>query len=107
MKKDGYRNQIEKGLHQLNWEITEIGQNEEWWDDEHWIVTYKYDSELHFYLCFIVDPQFEGQRKKGQGIYEVKASRTFPNGWADDENTIGNIHMNCLLYTSPSPRDRG
>ena len=36
---------------------------------------------------------FEGQRKKGQGIYELKASTKFPKNWNDDETEIASISM--------------
>ena len=93
MKKSGYKYQIEQELINENWEIITINSNSEWWDDEHWKIEFKYDSKLSFYICFIVDPMFEGQRKKGQGIYEVKASTEFPKNWNDDENKIGSISM--------------
>lgn len=44
-------------------------------------------------MCFIVDPMFEGNRKKGQGIYEVKAAAKFPESWNDDRNTIASLQM--------------
>lgn len=93
MKKNGYKYQIEQELLKGNWEIKAIDSNSEWWDDEHWKIEYKYDASLSFFLCFIVDPMFEGQRKKGQGIYEVKASTIFPNNWNDNENEIASISM--------------
>jgi len=93
LKKSGYKYQIEQALLKENWEIKTIDSNYEWWDDEHWKIEYKYDSKLTFVLCFIVDPMFEGQRKKGQGIYEVKASTEFPKNWNDDEHTVASISM--------------
>ena len=93
MKKDGYKYQIETELNKIDFEITKIGQNEDWWDDEHWRIEYKYDSNLKFIICFIVDPQFEGQRKKGQGIYEIKATKQFPENWNDDKETIASLYM--------------
>ncbi len=93
MKKSGYKYQIEQELLKENWEIKTIDSHYEWWDDEHWKIEYKYDSKLTFVLCFIVDPMSEGQREKGQGIYEVKASTEFPKNWNDDEHTIASISM--------------
>jgi hypothetical protein len=93
LKKSGYKYQIEQVLLKENWEIKTIDSNYEWWDDEHWKIEYKYESKLSFFLCFIVDPMFEGQRKKGQGIYEVKASTEFPKNWNDDEHNIVSIKM--------------
>ena len=77
MKKDGYKYQLEQELNSKNWNVVLIGSNDYWWNDEHWKVEYKYDSDLSFYICFIVDPQFEGVRKKGQGIYQILATKKF------------------------------
>ena len=92
-KKSGYKYQIEQKLLKNKWEIRNIGSNEDWWDDEHWRVNCKYESKIHFYLCFVVDPMFEGVRKSGQGIYEIKASTEFPGNWNDDSNRITSIAM--------------
>lgn len=93
MNKSGYKYQIEQALLRGDWEINVIDYNTDWWDDEHWKVAYKYNLNRSFYLCFIVDPMFEGQRKKGQGIYEIKASTVFPTNWNDDQHTIASIPM--------------
>ena len=69
LKQTGYKYQIEQELIKRDWEIIEIDENTDWWDDEHWIVQFKYDSNKRFFLCFLVDPLFDGVRKKGQGIF--------------------------------------
>lgn len=91
--KSGYKYQIEQELNKKNWEIVLIDTSEEWWDDEHWKVQFKFDPNICFYICFIVDPQFDVQRKKGQGIYEVKASTEFPKKWYDDSSEFASISM--------------
>ena len=88
-----YKLQIEQKLLHNNWNISEIGFSGEWWDDEHWKVHFKYNSMTCFYLCFIVDPMFEGSRKRGQGIYEIRATTKFPENWNDVTNTIAAIQM--------------
>ena len=93
MKRSGYKYQIEQKLIKNKWEIKTIGSNEDWWDDEHWRVDYKYESKIHFYLCFIVDPMFEGERKSEEGVYEIKASTEFPSNWNDDSNQIASISI--------------
>ena len=92
-KQSGYKYQIEQELIKRDWEIVEIDSNYEWWDDEHWLVRFKYDSEIKFYLCFVVDPMFEGPRNKGQGIYEIKASSDFLQSWNDSDTLIASISM--------------
>lgn len=93
MRKSGYKYQIEQELNKNDWEIVVIDESREWWDDEHWKVHFKFDQNVIFYLCFIVDPQFEGQRKKGQGVYEIKASTEFPKNWNDDSTEFASISM--------------
>ncbi|NBB29876.1 hypothetical protein [Cellulophaga sp. BC115SP] len=89
-----YKYQIEQALLSKNWDIVEIGFSEEWWDDENWKIQYRFNSSICFYLCFIINPMFDGNRKKGQGIiYEIKASTKFPQNWNDDTNTIAAIEM--------------
>lgn len=92
VKKSGYKYQIEQALLKHSWKIETIGSNEAWWDDEHWKISFEFDPSLSFYLCFIVDPMFEGPRKPGQGIYEIKASTTFPTNW-NTGSKIASISM--------------
>ena len=92
-KKSGYKYQLEQELNNRKWIISKIGSNEDWWDDEHWLVEFEHDSTLQFYLCFIVDPMFEGNRKTGQGIYEIKASKEFPSNWNDGSSEITSLSM--------------
>lgn len=92
-KKDGFKYQIEQRLILQNWVIVEISSNEYWWDDEHWKIEYQYDPKLSFYICFIVDPQYEGPRKKGQGIYQILATTKFPEDWNDRACKISSIEM--------------
>lgn len=93
MKRSDYKYQIEQELLSRDWEIIEIGSNQHWWDDEHWRIQLKYNPRISFFLCFIVDPQFNQPRKKGQGIYQVLASTEFPNNWNDDNTKISTINM--------------
>lgn len=93
MKKSGFKYQIEQELIRHNWKIIEVGSNEDWWDDEHWKIQLRFDSNISFYLCFIVDPQFDQTRKKGQGIYEIMASTKFPKNWNNTDNQINSIDM--------------
>jgi hypothetical protein len=88
-----FKNQIEQELKKHEWEIIEINSTENWWDDDYWIIQQKYNPDIFFYICFIVDPMFEGVGKKGKIIYEVKLSSKFPENWNDNTNTIASIEM--------------
>lgn len=93
MKKSGYKYQLEEKLNEFGWQVNKIDTSGEWWDDEHWLVEHQYDRNLQLYVCFIVDPQFETPRKKGQGIYCIKACEKFPETWLDDSSKIASIEM--------------
>lgn len=88
-----YKKQIEKALLYNNWEIVEIDSSTKSWNDENWKICQKNNPNLLFYLCFIVDPQFEGQRKKGQGIREIRAVSVLPEAHLDDTNSFAKLDM--------------
>lgn len=92
-KKTGFKNRIGKELEVSNWLVNKFEVNGEWWNDENWKITLKYNSRISFFICFIVDPQFEGIRKKGQGIYKVLASKKLPENWNDNNNEISSFCM--------------
>lgn len=88
-----YKYQIEQELLRNDWEIDIIDFGTDCWNDESWKIRFKFDSKIVFYLCYIVDPMFEGNRKKGQGIYEIKSCTNYPSNWNDNESTIASILM--------------
>lgn len=89
----GYKHQIEQELHALGLEITSIGSTDAWWDDEHWTIAPVYDPQQQWFICFIVDPGFEGPLEKGQGIYKIVASARFPQNWNDESDAIAVLDM--------------
>lgn len=93
MVKSNYKDKIKKELEASNWFVSESEINQAWWNDESWKVTYKYEPKMCFIICFIVDPQFEETRKKGQGIYKVLATTVIPENWNDNSNEISSICM--------------
>ncbi len=96
-EKHSLKYQIEKELIKHKWDIATIGENEEWWDDEHWKFVLKYNTRISFYICFIVDPMVEGTRKKGEWVYCVRASSCFPDSFNDCSHEIASID----LYKGP------
>lgn len=90
-----YKKQIEDSLSKHNWEIIEIGSNLKWWDDEHWKIKYRYDnSSPYYFICFLVDPQFEPDGKNSQSVWEVQVTRSFPDSFSGSKNPIASICMN-------------
>ncbi len=99
-KQTGYKYQIEHKLLELDYEIIEINSSNNWWNDEYWLVRYNYDSKTKFYVYFIVDPHFEGNRKKGQGVYQIIASTELLKNWNDSDNLISSIEMSKRYFDS-------
>ena len=87
-----YRKQLEKALNQQQWEISSIHESEHWWLDEYWKLESKYAIPSFIYLCFMVDPHFEGG-KKSKAINEIKAVSQIPKTWNDDSFTFGKLNM--------------
>jgi hypothetical protein len=57
-------------------------ENLEWWADEMWVLESVWSPVGgRAYLTFLVDPQFEGVRKKGEGVWAVMASPRRPEDW--------------------------
>jgi hypothetical protein len=58
----------------------------DWWADEVWVLESLWEpQECHVYLTFVVDPQWDSHRKKGQGVWGVTASLHGPAQWSDVE----------------------
>ena len=63
------------------------------------------DSDGGFWCQDGPDHTCAGEWVAPHAIYLAGPNRTYPEGYAVDEWTVR--HEICLLYTSPSPRDRG
>ncbi len=51
----------------------------EWWADEVWKLKSTWSPEgVVVYLTFLVDPQHEGNRKKGEAVWGIGCSKTSP-----------------------------
>lgn len=87
-------------LPEFGWRVAEIEENPEWWADEMWLLESVWSPVgCSAYITFLVDPQFEGNRKKGEAVWAVVASILKPvshlqgeterllslgHGWRDD-----------------------
>ncbi len=89
-----YKEQLERTLQRNNWEIILIDTTDDWWVDEFWrIKSSERDKDLELFILFEVDPQFEGPRKKGQGIWLIDALINFPKDRLDKESSVASISM--------------
>jgi hypothetical protein len=75
------------------WEVVKLDdQNLDWWCDEYWeIRSIRENFGVKLLIFFLVDPQWDGQRKKGQGSWAITATSKFP------ENRLGTRHEIALL----------
>lgn len=67
-----------------------------WFVDELWEVDSSWSPVgLKLWVSFVVDPLMPNlhERKKGQGVYAVKAARRKPTGWGIADDEIG-LYLN-------------
>jgi hypothetical protein len=82
---------IEERLGDYGWEVvhkeTDTG---EWWADEIWTLRSFWKPQgCVIRLAFLVDPQWSGPRKKGQGVWAVNASAEKPERMAETTLSLG------------------
>ncbi len=69
-------------LPEHGWRVTGVEEELEWWADEMWLLESVWSPiGCRAYATFLVDPQFEGVRKKGEAVWAVMASPGRPEGW--------------------------
>lgn len=73
------RTELIDQLSKNGWRIASTEENLEWWADEMWLVESKWSPVgSQAYITFLVDPQFDGVRKKGEHVWGVMASPSKP-----------------------------
>ena len=90
-----YRRQLLAALTVDGWELVQTeSQHCEWWFDECWVirsVREAYGKEL--FIFFLVDPQWEGPRKPGQGVREVAATESTPRDRLEAGRSVATLQM--------------
>ena len=73
------RDELLSQLIQHGWRIAGEEENLEWWADEIWHLESEWSPVgSRAYVTFLVDPQFDGVRKKGEEVWAVMASPVKP-----------------------------
>jgi len=75
------RQKVAERLDLDGWEVASIIDPDllDWWVDEMWKVKSVWSPKgAVVYISFLVDPQHEGTRKKGQSIWGIGCSKKFP-----------------------------
>jgi len=77
------------------WQVEQIFEEGlEWWADEIWEIKSTWSPHgSSAYLTFLVDPQHEGNRKKGQSVWGIGASKVFPRSREEAEG-VGIVTLN-------------
>lgn len=90
-----YTQKMEDHLEVDGWEIEEKFVDDlEWWADEIWrIVSIWSPVGCKAHLTFLVDPQHEGSRNKGEAVWAIGASKAFPTSRFEAEG-ITTIALN-------------
>lgn len=122
------REKFQELLPRHGWEVVRVDDElrgsmaSDWFVDELWEVESTWSPlGLKLWMTFVVDPQTPNlpERKKGQGVYAVKAARRKPTGWGIEDDEVG-LYLNsgwearlpeffdqlsALRHRSPSSKD--
>ncbi len=75
-----YKTQLRRRLADHGWEIVEVIEGDQWWADEYWKIQSRRNVwGLEVVLTFLVDPMWEGHRKKGAGVWAVGVTAGMPD----------------------------
>lgn len=85
-----YKEQLLSALHARGWEQVEVDpEGVDWWADEHWRIRSTREGwGTELVLTFLVDPMWDGPRKKGQGIWAIGATQETPRERTDADHGI-------------------
>ena len=74
------KEKLASSLEKLGWKLEQLHIDDlEWWADEIWEMRSVWSPEgVPAYISFLVDPQHEGLRKKGQAVWGVGNSSEYP-----------------------------
>jgi hypothetical protein len=80
------RTELLSQLSNHGWHVSGSEENLEWWADEMLLLVSDWTPVgSRAYVTFLVDPQFDGQRKKGEAVWAVMASPNKPMNWLQVE----------------------
>lgn len=94
------------------WDVLEHVTDLEWWADEIWELTSRWSPVgTSAFVTFLVDPMWEGPRRKGQAVWAVGCCADYPRdrSHARDDGLLRLTQRNELeafLQTLNALRDR-
>ena len=76
----------------LRWELVEAGNDGAWWVDEQWkLCSSAENRDRELWVTFIVDPQWEGNRRQGEGVVCIRASKRRLEGFGDTSTLVAEL----------------
>jgi hypothetical protein len=90
-----YKQHLLKALVDEDWEVVKINDESAfWWCDEYWTIrSMRENWGLELLILFLVDPQWDLPRKKGQGIWAITAIGKFPEDWIQASKGVALLNM--------------
>ena len=81
------RDEVAAALLETGWRLAERQlPAEHWWLDELWTLESVWSPQgRRAYLIFLVDPQWDGPRRFGEGVWAVACCKTLPSDWMNVE----------------------
>jgi len=76
----GFAENLASSLERSGWERAQVHVEDlEWWADEIWEVASRWSPVgARVFVTLLVDPMWEGARRKGQGVWAAGCSTAFP-----------------------------
>ncbi len=74
------KQQLSDYLDENGWEVVKVHDNDiEWWGDEVWeLNSRRTPNGVQAFITFLVDPQHEGNRRKGESVWALGSTSKFP-----------------------------
>jgi hypothetical protein len=89
-----YKVQLRHRLADHGWEVVEVIDSDDWWADEYWEVASRRNAwGLEVVLTFLVDPQWDAPRKKGQGVWAITTTNSIPPDRLSADRCIAELPM--------------
>lgn len=74
------RQQLEDALTCDGWRIVSRENELDWWADEMWLIESQWSPRgFQLFLTFLVDPMWEGPRRKAEGVWAIGAATQRPS----------------------------
>lgn len=83
IKKMHFKNILKNELHKNHWEVISTGSINEWWEDEHWELQWRYHGGCIIWIQFLIDPQDASR------VWEITAQKKL----GEDELILASLSM--------------